>query len=54
MKRYSCLDNKEIGQVFGGLYYGGVSESPASLEKALSKDNRVTKIVDKFVSNVKT
>jgi hypothetical protein len=21
MKRYTCVDNKEIGQVFGGLHY---------------------------------
>jgi hypothetical protein len=27
MKRYTCLDNKEIGQVFGGLHYSAVSQT---------------------------
>ena len=54
MKRYSCLDNKEIGQVFGGLHYSAVSKSAARLEKALSKDKKLAKLVNKLVSNVKT
>jgi aminopeptidase N len=31
MKRYTCLDNKEIGQVFGGLHYSAVSKDAKTL-----------------------
>jgi chromosomal replication initiation ATPase DnaA len=54
MKRYACLDNKEIGQVFGGLHYSSVSKAAARLEKELSKDKDLAKIVGRLVSYVKT
>ena len=54
MKRYACLDNKEIGQVFGGLHYSAVSKAAARLEKELAKDKDLAKLVDRLVSNVKT
>jgi chromosomal replication initiation ATPase DnaA len=54
MKRYTCLDNKEIGQVFGGLHYSAVSKAAARLEKELAKDKDLTKLVGRLVSNVKT
>ena len=54
IKRYTCLDNKEIGQVFGGLHYSAVSKAAARLEKELSKDKDLAKIVDRLASNVKT
>jgi hypothetical protein len=53
MKRYTCGDNKEIGQVFGGLHYSAVSKAAARLEKELSKDKDLAKIVSRLVSNVK-
>jgi putative transposase len=53
MKRYTCLGNKEIGKVFGGLHYSAVSKSSARLEKELSKDKKLAKLVDRLVSNVK-
>jgi predicted nucleotidyltransferase len=53
MKRYTRLDNKEIGQVFGGLHYSAVSKTAARPEKELSKDKGLAKLVDRLVSNVK-
>jgi chromosomal replication initiation ATPase DnaA len=53
MKRYICVDNKEIGQVFGGLHYSAVSKAAARLEKELAKDKDLTKLFDRLVSNVK-
>ena len=49
MKRYTCLDNKEIGEVFGGLHYSAVSKAAARLEKELSKDKDLTKLVGRLV-----
>ena len=54
MKRYTCLGNKEIGQVFGGLHYSAVSKAAARLEKELAEDKDLTKLVGRLVSNVKT
>ncbi len=52
MKRYGCLDNKEIGQLFGGLHYSAVSKAAARLEKELSKDKDLAKLVDRLMSHV--
>ena len=54
IKRHSCLDNKETAQVLGGLHYSAARKSAASLEKALSKDKKPARLVDKFLSNAKT
>jgi hypothetical protein len=51
---YACLDNKEISKVFGWLHYSAVSKSAARLEKELSKDKDLAKLVDRLMSNVKT
>ena len=52
--RYTCLGNKEIGRVFGGLHYGVVSKAAARLEKQLSKDKQLAKLLERLVSNVGT
>ena len=52
MKRYACLDNKEIGKVFGRLHYSAVSKAAARLERELSKDKDLAKLLDRLVSNV--
>jgi len=54
MKRYACLDNKEIGKMFGGLHYSAVSKAAARLERELSKDKHLANLLDRLVSNVKT
>ena len=40
--------------MFGGLHYSAVSKAAARLEKELSKDKDLAKIVDRLASNVKT
>ena len=45
---------KEIGQLFGGFHYSAVSKAAARLEKELSKDKDLAKLVDRLRSNVKT
>ncbi len=52
--RYTCLGNKEIGRVFGGLHYGVVSKAAARLEKQLSEDKQLAKLLERLVSNVGT
>ena len=54
MKRYACLDNKEIGKMFGGLHYSAVTKAAARLERELSKDKDLPNLLDSLVSNVKT
>ena len=62
MASYSTMHKKnapvrsdpEIGQVLGGLHYSAVSKAAARLEKELSKDKDLAKIVDRLVSNVKS
>ncbi|MDY7037197.1 MAG: transposase [Thermodesulfobacteriota bacterium] len=53
MKRYTCLGNKEIAHVFGGLHYSAVSKAVARLERELSKDKDLAKRVEKTMSYVK-
>ncbi|MDY7036100.1 MAG: hypothetical protein SV375_08075 [Thermodesulfobacteriota bacterium] len=52
MKRYACLDNKEI-EYIGGLHYSAVSKAAARLEKELSRDKDLAKLVKKLISNAK-
>ena len=54
MKRYSGLNNSEIGKIFSGIHYSAVSKAASRLEAELSEDNHLSEQINKIVSNVKT
>jgi hypothetical protein len=41
-------------ELWGGLHYSAVSKAAARLERELSKDKDLAKLLDRLVSNVKT
>jgi len=48
------LEKKEIWKVFGKISYRAESKAAGRLEKELSKDRELARLVDRLVSNVKT
>jgi REP element-mobilizing transposase RayT len=53
VKRYSGLDNGQVGQLFGGIHYSAVSKVAATLEQELATDQRLTKLVEGVKSQIK-
>jgi putative transposase len=54
MKRYSGLGNRDVGKQFGGLHYSAVTKTCTRVEKEMTKDRRLEKVVQEIMSNVKT
>jgi putative transposase len=54
MKRYSGLGNREIGELFGGLHYSGVSKICTRFEERLKKDKHLAGMINRLLSRFKT
>ncbi len=54
IKRYSAINNREIGKLFGGLHYSSVSKSSARMEKEMAQDKNLSRLTRGLVSHVKT
>jgi putative transposase len=52
-QRYTGLGNEEIGRLFGGLHYSGVSKAAARVREAMATDRELGKIVMKLDSHFK-
>jgi len=54
IKRYSGLNNNEIGKLFGGVHYSAISKTSTRLEVEMENDEKLYKLVKDVMSNVKT
>ena len=54
MKRCSGLGNREIGELFGGLHYSGVSKICTRFEGRLKKDTHLAGMINRLLSRFKT
>ena len=53
MKKYTGLSNCEIGRIFGGLSYSGVSKVYRRFEEKIEKDSSLRRKIMAIMSNVK-
>jgi REP element-mobilizing transposase RayT len=54
MQRYSGLSNVEIGKIFGGIHYSAVSKASSRFHEKIRSDRKLSKLVKKVISHVKT
>ena len=52
-KRYSGLDNGQVGQLFGGIHDSAVSKVSTRLEQEMAEDRSLARLVEIVKSNVK-
>jgi chromosomal replication initiation ATPase DnaA len=52
-KRYSGLNNGEIGSLFGGIQSSGVTKASGRVEEKMKRDARIRGLVGSIMSKVK-
>jgi REP element-mobilizing transposase RayT len=53
-QRYTGLDNKAIGDLFGGIHYSAVSKASGRLREEMISDKGLSKLIDEIDSHFKT
>ncbi len=54
LKRYSGLNNREIGELFGGMHFTAVSKACTRFEEKMANDVKMSKKIQAVLSRIKT
>ena len=54
VQRYTGLSNDEIGRLFGGIHYSAISKASARLKEEITHDSKLSKLVERLISQFKT
>ncbi|NWF93491.1 MAG: hypothetical protein HXY46_11275 [Syntrophaceae bacterium] len=53
LQRYMGMNNKSIGELFGGIHYSAVTKASGRLRGEMIRDQRLSKLVDELDSHFK-
>jgi hypothetical protein len=51
--RYGGLGNAEVGKIFGGIHYSGVSKASERLKEEMASDKKLVNLMNEVISQFK-
>ena len=54
IKKHTLLENRDIGELFGGVHYSTVSKTCSRFEDLISRDKKLARTAREVLSNAKT
>ena len=52
--RHGGLGNTEVGKIFGGIHYSGVTKASERLREEMTSDKKLVNLMNEVISQFKT